>query len=239
MDNIFSNLLEQFEEKTDLIPAWASRNALSKSAYEAVIKKAQQIEERLKKTPRDLLDRLLVVEKQIVVAELAKEIGCTRAALGKSRRPELNEFIDKINVKLSAHYEINARRKSRDRKPRKDELEARCAQLEKEVDGLKQLKIGTLISDFFSSHVSEEHRLLVIKLESTQLELERYKERAFNQREKIDSLMKQADFSRLQLLEAQDQMNLLKAELENEKSQNGLLIRRVESLLNQLNTESK
>lgn len=237
MDNIFSDFLDQFEEKTDITPEWANRNAFSKSAYEVVIKKAQEIEYRLKKTPRDLMEKLLVKEKQIVVADIADEIGCTRAALGKSRRPELHEFIDKTNVKLSAHFEINAKRKSRDRKPRKDELEARCSQLEEEVKGLRQLKIGTLISDFFSSHVSEEHRLLVNKLESTQLDLERYKESSFNQRGKIDNLMKQADSSRSQLQEAQKQMRLLESELVNEKRQNESLTRRVESLLNQLNTE--
>lgn len=219
MDNFFSNLLEQFEEKTDVIPEWASRNHVSQSAYETVIRKAQEIEERLKKTPRDLMDKLLLTEKQIVVADIAKEIGCSRAALGKSRRPELHEFIEKTNVKLSAHFEINSNRKSRDRKPRKDELEARCAQLEKEVDGLKQLKIGTLISDFFSSHVSEEHRLLVNKLESAQLELELYKERSYNQSEKIRTLMNQVDASRSKLQEAQTQIRLLKSELENEKNE--------------------
>lgn len=239
MDNFFSNLLEQFEEKTDVIPEWASRNHVSQSAYETVIRKAQEIEERLKKTPRDLMDKLLLTEKQIVVADIAKEIGCTRAALGKSRKPELHEFIEKTNVKLSAHFEINSNRKSRDRKPRKDELEARCAQLEKEVDGLKQLQIGTLISDFFSSHVSEEHRLLVNQLESTKLELERYKERAFNQSEKIRTLMNQVDASSSKLQEAQTQMRLFKYELENEKNEKNSLTERVESLLSQLNSCSR
>lgn len=239
MDNFFSSLLEQFEEKTDVIPEWASRNHVSQSAYETVIRKAQEIEERLKKTPRDLMDKLLLTEKQIVVADIAKEIGCSRAALGKSRRPELHEFIEKTNVKLSAHFEINSNRKSRDRKPRKDELEARCAQLEKEVDELKQLKIGTLISDFFSSHVSEEHRLLVNKLESAQLELEQHKERSYNQSEKIRTLMNQVDASSSKLQEAQTQMRLLKSELENEKNEKESLTERVESLLSQLNDSSK
>ena len=239
MDNFFSNLLEQFEEKTDVIPEWASRNHVSQSAYETVIRKAQEIEERLKKTPRDLMDKLLVTQKQIVVADIAKEIGCTRAALGKSRKPELNEFIEKTNVKLSAHFEINSDRKSRDRKPRKDELEARCAQLEKEVHELRQLKIGTLISDFFSSHASEEHRLLVNELESAKLELERYKERSFNQSEKIRTLMNQVDASSSKLQEAQTQMRLFKSELENEKNEKNSLTKRVESLLSQLNSCSR
>jgi hypothetical protein len=238
MDNLFSNLLDQFEEKADITPEWVSRNAVSKSAYEAVIKKAQEIEERLKKTPRDLMDKLLVAEKQIVVAELAKEVGCSRAALVKSRRPELIELIDKTNVKLSAHFEINAQRKSRDRKPRKDELEARCDQLKKEVEELRQLKIGSLIEDFFSSNVSEEQRRLVNKLEVTQHDLKEYKEKSFNQHETIRSLMKQADISRTQLQAAKFEFDVLKAQLGSEKMQNEALARRVENLLHQLNDKS-
>jgi chromosome segregation ATPase len=238
MDNLFSNLLDQFEEKADITPEWASRNALSKSAYEAVIKKAQEIEERLKKTPRDLMDKLLVAEKQIVVAELAKEIGCSRAALVKSRRPELIELIEKTNVKLSAHFEINAQRKSRDRKPRKDELEARCDQLKKEVEELRQLKIGSLIEDFFSSNISEEQKRLVSKLEVAQLDLKEYKEKSFNQNETIRSLMKQSDISRTHLQAAKIELDVLKAQLDSEKMQNDALARRVENLLHQLNAKS-
>ncbi|WP_417529006.1 hypothetical protein [Marinomonas shanghaiensis] len=238
MDNIFSDLLDQFEDKTDITPEWTSRNALSKSAYEAVINKAQEIEERLKKTPRDLLDKLLVADKQIVVAELAKEIGCSRAALVKSRRPELIELIDKTNVKLSAHFEINAQRKSRDRKPRKDELEARCDQLKKEVEELRKLKIGSLIEDFFSSNISEEQRRLVSKLEVAQHDLKEYKEKSFNQNETIRSLMKQADISRTQLQAVKVELDAIKEQLNSEKMQNEVLARRIEKLLHQLNAKS-
>lgn len=238
MDSFFSNLLDQFEEKADITPEWASRNAVSKSAYETVIKKAQKIEERLKKTPRDLMDKLLVAEKQIVVAELAKEIGCSRAALVKSRRPELIELIDKINVQLSAHFEINAQRKSRDRKPRKDELEARCDQLKKEVEELRQLKVSALIEDFFSSNVSEEQRRLVNKLEVAQHDLKEYKEKSFNQNEMIRSLMKQTDVSRTQLQAVKLELDVLKAQLNSGKMQNEALARRVENLLYQLNAKN-
>ncbi|WP_133013104.1 hypothetical protein [Marinomonas flavescens] len=238
MNNLFSNLLDQFEEKNDITPAWANHNAVSKSAYEAVIKKAQEIEERLKKTPRDLMDKLLVAEKQIVVAGLAKEIGCSRAALVKSRRPELIALIDKTNVKLSAHFEINTQRKSRDRKPRKDELEARCDQLKKEVEELRQLKVSALIEDFFSSNVSEEQRGLVNKLEVAQLDLKEYKEKSFNQNETIRSLMKQTDVSRTQLQAVKVELDVLKTQLNSEKMQNEALERRVENLLHQLNTKS-
>ena len=246
MDNLFLDFEKKHTVEVDLTPEWAKRNDVSLLAYNLALKKAEEIETNLQKTPEKLMDKLLVSQKQIIIADLAKDIGCSRAALSKARRPELHELVYKINIKLSAHYKINAQRKSSGRKARKDELEARCNKLQKNYDAAVRIKVSEILNDIFNNKLNEQQRLLIVKLESTQQQLNKYKENSFQKNNKIQSLMKQLDSADLQIQKLKSGNNklnanilseneVLKSKLAAERKENEALYKRINNLLNQLN----
>ncbi len=213
MDNLFLNFEKKHTIELDHSPEWTKRNAVSLLAYKAVISKSEKIEQRIKKTPHSLISKLRVVEKQIVIADIAKEIGCSRSALSKNRRPELHEFIDRVNIKLASLLKIHTDSKVNGRQLRRDELQAKCEQLQNDYNAMARFKIGRVVSEVFESKVVEHHRLLAAKLDSTQQQLEEFKEKSFNQSIKIHSLIEQLDLVNTQKEEALKELEGLKAKV--------------------------